>query len=80
MFFALARFRVVKIACSSSDVVLQTMKRIVIYLGSGPSSEVIALRPVDWHRRCIGVTSGEQRAQEVCMVKGDWISSRLPER
>jgi hypothetical protein len=37
---------VVKITCSSSEVVLQTIKHTVIYPSSGPSSEVIALRPV----------------------------------
>jgi hypothetical protein len=46
VFFTLARYRVVKIAHSSSEVVLQTTKHTVIYLGSGPSSDVIALRPV----------------------------------
>jgi carbamate kinase len=37
--------RVVKIVHSSSDVVLQTTKHIMIYHGSGPSLGVIALRP-----------------------------------
>jgi hypothetical protein len=36
--------RVVKIARSSFEVVLQTTKHMVIYPGSGPSLEVIALR------------------------------------
>jgi hypothetical protein len=44
-FFALAKYRVVKITCSSSKVVLRTTKHTVIYPSSGPSSEVIALRP-----------------------------------
>jgi hypothetical protein len=43
--FALARYWVVKIARSSSEVVLRTTKHTVIYHGSSPSSEVIALRP-----------------------------------
>jgi hypothetical protein len=43
VFFALARYRVVKIAHSSSEVVLRTTKHTVTYPGSGPSSEVIAL-------------------------------------
>jgi hypothetical protein len=75
MFFAPARFRVVKITCSSSKAVLRTMKYTVIYPGSGPSLELISLRPMAWYRRCTCVTSGEQRAQEVHMVKGDWILS-----
>jgi hypothetical protein len=37
---------VVKIACSSSKVVLQPMKHTMIYPGSSPSLEVIALYPV----------------------------------
>jgi hypothetical protein len=46
VFAALTKYRVVKIACFSSEVVLQTMKHTIIYLGSGPSLEVIALRLV----------------------------------
>jgi hypothetical protein len=42
-FLAPARNRVVKIARSSSDMVLQTIEHTMIYPGSGPSSEVIAL-------------------------------------
>jgi hypothetical protein len=45
MFFALTNYGVVKITRSSSKVVLQTVKHTMIYPGSGPSSEVIALRP-----------------------------------
>jgi hypothetical protein len=45
VFFALARYRVVKIACSYSEVVLQTTKHTKFYPGSSPSLEVIALRP-----------------------------------
>jgi hypothetical protein len=45
VFFALARCRVVKIAHSRSEVVLRTTKHAVIYPSSGPSLEVIALRP-----------------------------------
>jgi hypothetical protein len=71
VFFALARYRVVKIACSSSKVVLRTTKHTVIYPSSGTSSEVIALRPAVWYRRWIGVTRGEQREWEVYMVKGE---------
>jgi hypothetical protein len=41
-----ANYRVVKIACSSSKVVLQTTKNTMIYPDLGPSSEVIALCPV----------------------------------
>jgi hypothetical protein len=71
VFFAPARYRVVKITRSSSDVVLRTMKHIVIYLGSDPSMVVIALRSVVWYRRWISVTRDEQRAQEVHMVNGE---------
>jgi hypothetical protein len=41
-----AKYRVVKITCSSSEVVLRTMKHVVIYPSSDPSLEVIVLRPV----------------------------------
>jgi hypothetical protein len=46
VFFAPTRYRVVKIAHSRFEVVLRTTKRTVIYPSSGPSLEVIALRPV----------------------------------
>jgi hypothetical protein len=44
VFFALARYSLVKIARSSSEVALQTTMHMVIYPDSGPSLEVIALR------------------------------------
>jgi hypothetical protein len=44
VFLALTRYRVVKIARSSSEVVLQTIKHTVIYPSLGTSLEVIALR------------------------------------
>jgi hypothetical protein len=44
VFFAPARYKVVKIALSYFKVVLQTTKHTIFYLGSGPSLEVIALR------------------------------------
>jgi hypothetical protein len=43
--FYTGKKKVVKITCSSSDVVLQTTKHTVIYPGPGPSLEVIALHP-----------------------------------
>jgi hypothetical protein len=43
---ALANYGVVKIARSSSKVVLQTTKHNMMYHSSGPSCEAIALRPV----------------------------------
>jgi hypothetical protein len=43
--FALTRYRVLKIAHSCSKVVLQTTKHTMVYPSSGPSLEVIALRP-----------------------------------
>jgi hypothetical protein len=45
VFFASARYRVVKIARSSFEVVLRTTEDTVIYHGSVPSLEVIGLRP-----------------------------------
>jgi hypothetical protein len=45
MFLARARHGVVKIARYSPEVVLRTTKHTVIYPGSGPFLEVIALRP-----------------------------------
>jgi hypothetical protein len=44
--FCTGKNRVVKIACSSSEMVLQTTKHTMIYTGSGPSLEVITLRPM----------------------------------
>jgi hypothetical protein len=49
--FALARYRLVKIVHSSSEVVLRTTKHMVIYPDSGPSSKVIALHPTVWYIR-----------------------------
>jgi hypothetical protein len=46
MFLLLARYRVVKIAHSYSEVVLRTTKHTMVYLGADPSLEVIALRLV----------------------------------
>jgi hypothetical protein len=72
VFSAPTKYSVVKIACSSSEVVLQTMKHTMIYPGSGPSLEVVALRPAAvWYWRWIGVTRGEQSAWEVRVVKGE---------
>jgi hypothetical protein len=42
-FFAPARYNMVKIACSYPEVVLRTIKHTMVYSGSGPSLEVIAL-------------------------------------
>jgi hypothetical protein len=42
--FASARYKVVKIAHSCSEMVLRTTKHTMIYPGSDPSLEVIALR------------------------------------
>jgi hypothetical protein len=71
VFLAPARYRVVKITRSSSEMVLRTMKHIVIYPGLGTSLEVIALCPVVWYLRWTCVTRGEERAWEVHMVKGE---------
>jgi hypothetical protein len=40
--FCTGENRVVQITCSSSKIVLQTTKKNMMYLGSGPSLEVIA--------------------------------------
>jgi hypothetical protein len=71
VFSTLAKYMVVKIARSSSEVVLWTMKHMVIYSGLAPSLKVIALRLMIWYWRWIGVIRGEQRAQEVLMMKGE---------
>jgi hypothetical protein len=46
VFSAPAQYRVVKITCSRSEVVLRTMKHTIIYPNSCPSSEVIVIRLV----------------------------------
>jgi hypothetical protein len=56
--FTPARYRVVKIACSCSEVVLWTTKHTMVYPGSSPSLEVIALRPTVWYWRWTVVTMG----------------------
>jgi translation initiation factor 6 (eIF-6) len=43
--FCTGKNRMVKIARSSSKMVLQTIKHTIIYPSSDPSSEVIALHP-----------------------------------
>jgi hypothetical protein len=47
VFFAPARYRVVKITRSYSEVVLRTIKHTMVYPGSGSSLEVIDLRLAD---------------------------------
>jgi hypothetical protein len=44
--FCTGKSRVVKIVRSSFEMVLRTIKHTMIYPGSGPSLEVIALHPV----------------------------------
>jgi hypothetical protein len=46
VFFTLARYKVVKIAHSSFELVLQTIRHTVIYPSSSPYLEVIALCPM----------------------------------
>jgi hypothetical protein len=46
VFFTPTRYMVIKIMCSSSEVVLRTRKYTLIYLGLCPSSNVIAIRLV----------------------------------
>jgi hypothetical protein len=45
MFFPPARYMVVKIKHSYSEVVLQTTKHTIVYPNLGPSFKVIALHP-----------------------------------
>jgi hypothetical protein len=45
VFSAPAKYRVVKIMCSSIEMVLRTIEHNMIYPGSGASLEVIALHP-----------------------------------
>jgi hypothetical protein len=79
VFSASAKYRVVKFAHFSSEMILQTMKHTVIYPDSGPSLEVIALCPTVWYWRWTGLTWGEQRAREVHVVNGkmDLVSPHL---
>jgi hypothetical protein len=44
VFFVPTIYRVVKIACSNSEVVLRTSKNTVIYPGLGPTLKVVDLR------------------------------------
>jgi hypothetical protein len=46
VFFAPPRYRVVKITCSYSKMVLRATKHTIVYLGLGPSLEVITLHSV----------------------------------
>jgi hypothetical protein len=70
VFSAPTNYQVVKIVHPSFEVVLWTTKHTKIYPSSGPSLEIIALRPVVWYWTWIEVTRGQQRAQEVYLVKG----------
>jgi hypothetical protein len=45
VFFSTDKNRVVKIAHSSSKMVLRTIEHTMIYPGLGPSFEVVALHP-----------------------------------
>jgi hypothetical protein len=71
VFLALARYKVVKIARSSSEVVLLTTKHMEICPGLDPTLEVVAICPAVWYGRWAGVTRGEWRAREDCVVKGE---------
>jgi hypothetical protein len=67
--FCTNKNRMVKITCSSSEMVLWTIKYTMIYSGSGPSLKIIALRPVVWYWRWTRLQWGEQSTWEVCVVK-----------
>jgi hypothetical protein len=80
VFFAPANYGVVKIARSSFEVVMWTMKHTMIYTGSCPSSEVIALYPVVWYWRWTYVTKGwAESSRSSRGERGKRISSLLPE-
>jgi hypothetical protein len=51
----------------------------MIYPGTGPSSQVIALRPAFHIEDEQRLQWGEQRARKVYVVKGEMISYTLPE-
>jgi hypothetical protein len=70
VFFALASYRVVKIACSCSEVVLQTIKYTMVYPSSGPSLEVIALRQMIWYWRWTVVTVGWTEGSRSLLSEG----------
>jgi hypothetical protein len=70
---------VVKITRSNSEVVLRTIKHMIIYPGSGPSLEVIALHlAIDIEDEQM-LQRGEQRAREVHVLKGEMDLVPLPE-
>jgi hypothetical protein len=54
--FCTGKNSVVKITCSNSEMVLQTTKRTMIYPGSSPFLEVVALCPAIWYWRWTEVT------------------------
>jgi hypothetical protein len=58
VFFTPIRYRVVKITCSYSEVVLWTTKHTIIYPSSGPSLEVIALHLAVWYWRWTTIIMG----------------------
>jgi hypothetical protein len=75
--FCTGKNRVVKIVCSNSEIVLRTIKHIMIYPGSGPSLELIVLRPVVWYWRWIGVTKGWAESSRSLRCEGG-NGSRTP--
>jgi hypothetical protein len=77
--FYIGKNSVVKITRSNSEVVLRTIKHMIIYPGSGPSLEVIALHlAIDIEDEQM-LQRGEQRAREVHVVKGEMDLVPLPE-
>jgi hypothetical protein len=77
---ALTNYGEVNIVCSSFEVVMQTMKYTMIYLGSSPSSEVIALRPLVWYWRWASVTKGwVEGSRSSHGERRKWILYPLPE-
>jgi hypothetical protein len=60
VFSAPVNYGVVKIVCSSSEVVLLTIEHTMFFPGTCPSLEVVALRPANYKAHY------EQRLQGVC--------------
>jgi hypothetical protein len=76
--------RVVKIARSSSEMVLRSTEHTMIYPGSGLFLEVIALRPAIWYWGWTGVTKGWAESSRSSRGEGEngsrtpWLKGRGP--
>jgi hypothetical protein len=82
VFFALARYRVLKITHFCSEVVLWTIKHTMVYPGAAPSLEVIDLCQAAWYWRWTMVTMGWAESSRSSQSEGGndlVVSSPLPE-